>query len=929
MASIEELKNRIDLHDLAHKLGLKPQKGSDSKANRVYHAPHRKDASPSLSIFNGGRAWKDHTTGEGGSCIDLVMYVEGLPTVEDAMRRLHELYSIPLENPKAGEPKREKSTVEYIADRCLDDPKQAIEYLVEERKIDRAVAEHALMRKTIGFNTWTSTRVGEGEPGHGGPAVAFLVRSLNPGHVVAVDLRYLDAAKNGNVKTQCQGEKSGYGWTSDVGRLLKAQTVYIVESPINALSIDCCKIPRAAAFAIRGTGNADSIDLTFLRGKQVILAMDNDEPQPAELNGRPNPNAGIRAGLKAGWTLHERLTALDIPALMIDQADWEHNDVNDILKALGAEELRVVLSKIEPWLIPGLPGESRGGRSRLFLPSHHWYRYGYFRVKPDFTQVFSEKTERDADGNEKKIPTYKDVAGFRIAALSRVTIASPTATMTGDEDSQPRTLFAVSVQTARHGANLVRRVVEDEKLHNVDVWGRFGPIWDRAGFMRMVNILENAADIGARHAANFVGLCYREGALAVNEGPDCYFTNPEQQCPYYNLTFPSGPAADARRVIEAYQATFKGNAAAIALVWALGGHLKVLLGFWPHLQMQANKGAGKSTLIKRLERSTAFTMFSGQSLQTEFRLLTSISHTSHPVGWEELSARRQDVIDKAVAILQECYQYTVNRRGTDMTEFVLSAPVMLAGEDVPVRGLIGKLVRTKLTQKGPMMPEDLPRFPVRQWLEFLTELTPQRVRTLYEGMREKALASSRASGQDDGAVRMAGNYAAIVTAWLLLCEFAGMDPKAGGFLEDLKGAMNGHIEETSADREPWVWITEVLLHELARGQYRSPFRYDEIDGDTYLLVRTSEVMHHLSTSQNLKDTWNGLPVKSDRVYKDQLERAGVLCLDPATERPKSFERTCGGRRVAHMVALSVSKLKEFGLHAAIAVDANGNPQEDH
>ena len=44
--------------------------------------------------------------------------------------------------------------------------------------------------------------------------------------------------------------------------------------------------------------------------------------------------------------------------------------------------------------------------------------------------------------------------------------------------------------------------------------------------------------------------------------------------------------------------------------------------------------------------------------QTEYRLLTSISHTSHPVGWEELSARRQDVIDKAVAMLQENYQYT-------------------------------------------------------------------------------------------------------------------------------------------------------------------------------------------------------------------------------------------------------------------------------
>ena len=220
--------------------------------------------------------------------------------------------------------------------------------------------------------------------------------------------------------------------------------------------------------------------------------------------------------------------------------------------------------------------------------------------------------------------------------------------------------------------------------------------------------------------------------------------------------------SDARRVIAAYQTTFRQNAATIPLVWALGGHLKALLGFWPHLTVQANKGAGKSTLIKRLERSLAFTMFSGQSLQTEFRLLTSISHTSHPVGWEELSARRQDVIDKAVGLLQENYQYTVTRRGADMTEYLLCAPVMLAGEDVPVRSLLGKLVRTTLTGKrGPLLPDDLPRFPVRQWLEFLTGLDRRTALDQYATLRDRALAGCRASGEDDGARRMAGNYAAI------------------------------------------------------------------------------------------------------------------------------------------------------------------------
>lgn len=925
MATIDELKSRIDLHDLADKLGLKQGSGG----NTNYHAPHRKDEKPSLSIYNSkqGQAWKDHAGGAdaGGSCIDLVMYVEGIHDAGEAIKRLHELYGLPLSKPASAgavsEPPRKKALHEYIAERSLIDTKRAMEYLVEERKLAPDIVQRAIQRKAVGFNDYTSEKVLPGNYGHGGPAVAFIVKTLNPGHVVAVDLRYLDAELNGGTKTQCQGEKHGYGWTSDIKRLLAAETVYFVESPINALSIECAlRHPRSAAFAIRGVGNVANIPLDWMRGKQAILVMDNDEPFP-ELNdkGERHPLAGIRPGLKAAWELHERLTAMDISALLVDQDEWEHNDVNDILKDGGEHELKVALAKLEPWLIPGMAGKvAEGfGKQRVYLPSHHWHRYGFFRVKPDFTSVYAEKKEQDADGKETITPTYKDVAGFRVASMSRVNIASATATMTGDDDSQPRTLFAVSVQTTRHGSSLVRKVVDDEKLHNIDTWKKFGPVWDQSSFLRMVNILENAAHIGARQAANFVGLCFKDGELKVNEGPDCYFTNPEQQCPYHNLTFPSGSRQDARTVILAYQKTFGRNAALLALIWGLGGHLKTLLGFWPHMEMQADKGAGKSTLIKRLERSINFTMFSGQSLQTEFRLLTSISHTSHPVGWEELSARRQDIIDKAVGLLQENYQYTVSRRGADMTEFLLSAPVMLAGEDVPVRSLIGKLVRTKLTVKGPMMPDDLPRFPVRQWLEFLTSFTPAQVRGIYETFKTKCLEQSRASGTDDGATRMAGNYAALLTAWRLLAEFAQLDVKEGDLPIDLVATMNGHIQETSADRAPWVWIMETALAEIARHKFEAPHVWDRVQDEIgqwhdCLLVRTSDIMHHLSTTSALKDLWNGLPVKSDRVLKKQITQAGVTVGD-------GHERTIGGgmtrRRVSHMTALSLSKLGGFGLHA--------------
>ncbi|MFP3567333.1 toprim domain-containing protein [Paraburkholderia sp. SIMBA_030] len=920
MASIEELKQRVDLHDLADRLGLKRGRGGDKA---LYHSPQHEDKSPSLSIYQNhpkhGTGWRDHSADHGGSCIDLVIFARG-GTVSDAIRFLHEAYGIPFDRPAMPADRREKSTVEFIADRCLAERALVRDYLTG-RGISDAAIDAAITARTLGFNDWTSSKAQPGEVGHGGPAAAFIVRTLNPGHVVAVDMRYLDPTINGGVKTQTQGDKSGYGWTADVRRIGKAKRVIVVESAINALSIDTCSIPGTAGFALRGLANVDGIDFSFLRGKHVVICLDNDEPF-----ADGHPRAGHRPGPEAAWALYERLTSLNISAVMVDQSEWladlangekarkPINDVNDYLQLRGPRELQRALEQYEPWLIAGMAGDdSRKGRPRIYLPSHDFAQYWRFRTRPDFTSYIAKMDRNEESGVETPVTT--DLCGFRIASISRVSVASATSTMTGDADQAPTVYFAVSVQAPRHGPTLIRRVMMDDQLHNTDQWAKFGPIWAPAPFKRMVNILERGGDLGARHAANFVGLAWRDGQLIVNEGPDCYFTEADKQCPYHNLSFPAGPVSDARRVLAAYQETFKQNAATIPLVWALGGHLKALLGFWPHMTVQADKGAGKSTLIKRLERTLAFTMFSGQSLQTEFRLLTSISHTSHPVGWEELSARRQDVIDKAVGLLQENYQYTVTRRGSDMTEYLLCAPVMLAGEDVPVKSLLGKLIRTSLTGKrGPMLPDDLPRFPLRQWLEFLAGLNRRDVLDQYRAIRERCLTTCRASGADDGALRMAGNYAAVGLAWRYLCEFAGMDPSEGDFLRDLTAEMNSHIAETSADREPWVWILETVLSEIDGGNYKHPYTFDTVDGEFCILLRTGHVMDHIAHTSALRDKWNGLPVKSDRVFKRQLHHAGVVVGE------KEVERRIYTRRVPYLTPVSLDRLAGFGLHVSVRED---------
>ena len=911
MASIQELKSRIDLHDLAVRLGMKRGKGG----NANYHSPHHDDKSPSIRIDKDGKYFRDYSA-DGqpfakGSCVDLVMYVLGIADVAEAMVWLHEAYAIPFDKKNTpAEAPQEKSRADYIAEKCLAEAIKVRDYL-NVRGISDTVIDAAIKNKTLGFNSWRSNKVAEGEIGHGGDAAAFIVRDLHTTMVRAVDLRYLDPVKNGGVKTQSQGDKDGVLWTSDLRRLKAADTVYVVESAINCLSLEMVIPFNCAAVALRGLGNVDLAEWSFLRGKQVIACLDNDPPFPDD-----HKLAGHRPGPEAAWRLIERLTALNVGVMQVDQSDWFDkdskplNDVNDVLTVRGADDLKVWIGRLEQWLIPGLCGEvGQQGKKRLYLPAHDFAQYWKFRVRPDFTSYVSkvEKTTHP-DGDSIDTPQIVDLAGFRVAAISRVSVASATSTMTGDPDNQPAVYFAVSVQTVRHGASLQRRVMLDDQLHNIDGWKKLGPVWNGGAFSRMINILERTADLGARHAANFVGLAWRNGELIVNEGPDCYFTEPEKQCPYHNLTFPTGTPRQAKEVINAFQTTFKRNAALLPLVWSLGGHLKCLLGFWPHMMIQSDKGSGKSTLIKRLERAIAMTMFSGQSLNTEYRLLTSISHTSHPVGWEELSARRQEVIDKAVGMLQENYQYTINRRGSEMTEFLLSAPVLLAGEDVPVRSLLGKIIRTDLTgKKGPMLPDDLPRFPVRAWLEFLAKLSKAQVLNRYREIRTVCLNASRASGSDEGALRMSGNYAAVYMAWLYLCEFAGIAHEQGDFDGDLFEEMNRHIAETSADREPWVWIMETALSEIAAGRFTFPFAWEKNGDNPALLIRTSHIMDHIATAPALREKWNGLPVKSDRVFKKQMQNAGVIEGD--------CERTIHNRRVSNLQILPLEKLRTFGLYA--------------
>ncbi|EEG08193.1 toprim domain-containing protein [Pseudogulbenkiania ferrooxidans] len=909
------LKSEIDLHDLADRLGMERQ-GRDGN----YFSPSRKEKHPSLSIYvnheKHGTGWKDHTADIGGTSIDLVMYAGRANDPMDAANLLADWYTIPRPSREKSAVPERKSTVEYIAERCLKDTEPAVAYLTG-RGIAEQVVHDAIRRRAIGWNTWTSTKVAEGEPGYGGPAVAFIVRSLAGAKVVAVDLRYADPALNGDVKTQCQGEKVGFFWTSDLARLKRAHTVYVVESPINALSIETAlqNYPGVAVVAIRGVANTN-LDWSWARGKKVIVALDHTD--------KLNEKTRTRPGMEAAWKVADALTASDIANRLVDMLDWEEGeDINDVLKDHGAEELRIRLKKLDQWLIPGQPSvdadrrHQLNGRQRVFLQGHDLSVYWRYQVLDDFTRHVDEfKDSKDDDGKVSRSEVYGDLCSFRVAGLSRLRIQSHLSTINGMPDNQPETVFGISCQLARNGPHLQREVVTGDKLYNLEWWkAKFGHIWNPAKFARMVNILERSADLAARDVVNFVGLAWRGEELAALEGNDCFFVEPQKQCLYNNMSFPRGSTQNARAVINAYQATFKENAAAIGLVWGLGAHLKNVLGFYPHFQMQAEKGSGKSKLLESMQATLAFQVLSGQMLKTDHRRRASVSYTTHPVGWDEFSKLPKSILSDIDGLLQSTYRFEFTRVGATLTPYLMCAPVLLAGEEVDVESLQSKICRTTLAiaKQGAIIPHELPQFPVWEWLQFLAGIDAARIRDTHKRYVAFCQQRGRAGEGDATAKRMMENYAAIMTAWALLTEFAGIDIGQGDFIEDIIAEMNAHIADTDGTRLPWVWIMEILLSELAAQRFEHPYCWDTlvVDGreEECLFVLPSHVMDHISTAPHLRAKFDHLPVKTGRIFKRQLLQSGVVV-------DEDVEKTVGRRRQAHMVAISVSKLAQLGLHAA-------------
>ncbi|WP_374537219.1 hypothetical protein [Chitinimonas taiwanensis] len=801
----------------------------------------------------------------------------------------------------------DNTDVDHLAKGVRENTKPAVEWL-RTQKISEAAIERALRNQALGYNERRSPTIAQGKAQHGGPAVAYIVRTLNPGKVVAVDEHYLNPEEAGQPVRRFGAYRS-HGWTADVKWIHQAHTVYITLTPLEALAIDSCNMGGVAAFAIRDYSAIDTIDFSFLADKIVRICLPHTDPLDEH---------SLRPGLAGAWKLHERLTAEGISALLVDQEDWEPGErVIDRLQEVSEPSvLATDLRKAEPWLIAGLPSQGetsqfRDGRRRVFLPAQDWAIYWRYRISNDHTQFIKKMGEASPDGDAKPINEVSDICGFRIVAISKVAVQSYIATTQGVADTQQDEFYAVTAQTPAHGAKLQRKIVRYEQLNKLDVWPRFGTVYDPRNFARMVNILMRSTQIAQKTVSNYIGLCWRDGVLTPSEGKDCYFMEPEKQSTYYGISFPRGSKDNARAVIAAMQATFKDNAAAMVMVWVLGCHLKTVYEFWPHFEMEARKGSGKSTLLRKFQALLSVRQIDTDAVKTDYRTRASLGYSSHPVMLDEISRISLMERGKLDGWLQKAFGWTYLTVGTEMLPHLIATPVLLIGEEVEFPSLQSKLVKTSISAagQGAEIPNGMPPFPSWNWMEFLASAGPNKLREAFDAAMQICLKTTSAEHTDATARRMIKNYAAVLAAWHLLCEFAEIDITQGDFTGSLVREMNRHIAETEGSRQPWVSIMEMILLELAGDTVDFPHKWgmDATHGEM-LYLRPNDVMHYLGTANHLRSKFSELPVKSGRIFKQQLLESGVVVLP-------DVEKEWRGRRMAHMVGISLEKLERYGLEA--------------
>ncbi|MBF0627844.1 MAG: toprim domain-containing protein [Magnetococcales bacterium] len=850
-----QLAQAIDLHTLASQLGLR-RHGADGN----YFVPWRGDQNPSLSIFkaNDRQRWKDQGTDDHGDAVDLVRKVKGMD-IPEAMRFLHQNYGIPFDSaaPVLSPSMPAKLLREqHLWQRAKTHPAiaSAADYLIQTRRLP----EEAVRRwqgKTFGFSDYTPK---DGDPTAHGPAIVFPVTDTN-GVVIALNLRYLADGHEPRMRTI--GEAAG-GMFLPRPEVRRAAVIWLVESPIDALTLDAAGCPAAAFLSASW---ADHFSFSWLTDRQRLMVLgDKDE-------------AGKKA---AGILYHRALSAVKTAQIV----DWQspHKDPNDALQAgMRLEEVRELAQQADTSLFPaGAP----------WMPETEYKRLSMFVCGLDCVDAV-----RAHHGDGEQETTLEPVTGFRIFRIDPITVHAPETAFGGAAGNYAGHKRLVTYRRA-DSPLLHRRVIDATDLGKPTVWMECGQLHNSRHLSRMLQTLSR--DQRQQHeTVGVYGLVMVNGVIQLMDSSNGYLT--EKECIYHNYRFPSAPVETAKPILEKLNGLLKGGLGVIWFGWFVGSMLKVYLGFWPHLAVSGHAGSGKTLIAKRvLCALTGCLSQEPTTLQTPYRRVKVVSNHLLPVVFDEISRASQSNLNDFVDLLNSCYRHDFRPHGQE-GGFRVAAPVCLVGQDNPIEdaAINSKLIQFDIDGEkidgGLFTPEG--QFPMQEWAAWLQRWDRPKAELRLRQIRDSLSIHLQSAPNDSNTGRFLENYAALQFALEELCAFSGYDDDK--IFQTLPKLMNLHSRESEVIRKESVGILDRLARDvtLARKDDRPPFKVE----NGQLIISPKVMLDFLSKNNRI------FPVKSSRRLVTHLKHDGFLM------ESNSSRRIDGQKTKA--VVLDLKRMEEAGI----------------
>lgn len=129
----------------------------------------------------------------------------------------------------------------------------------------------------------------------------------------------------------------------------------------------------------------------------------------------------------------------------------------------------------------------------------------------------------------------------------------------------------------------------------------------------------------------------------------------------------------------------------------------------------------------------------------------------------------------------------------------------------------------------------------------------------------------------------------------------------------LEGLASLGYPKRSLEKPPipqYAQIVEKVVSDIHSGNFALPFKFETVSGEPLLFIRIADMTKHLAQCKWLVD--NCQSIRSNIGLKRVMHWARVLVADDSNTVPAHFERTIGGKRVGHLVAIRLADFRSVG-----------------